>query len=118
MLKNNSRAPFEVMVTRQLDVDGEPIFLIEIGKPYAEADGTWFCPYRIQGPTTSFVNRDAGVDGMQALLNVLYVLSAKAETSVENQEGRLTWGGQSEHFGFPSHEADPELREARRRQGR
>jgi hypothetical protein len=100
---------FAIVATRTLDVDGEPTFIIDIGLPYEEPDGTWFCPYRLCGPKTRHQGRFPGVDGVQALLNVLYVLSAEAEASLENLEGRLTWGGQRKHFGFPNHSADPQL---------
>nr|WP_160122658.1 hypothetical protein [Rhodovarius lipocyclicus] len=72
----------------------------------------------ITGPETRCMQRMGGVDGMQALLNVLYVLRTETEVAIENKEGRLTWCEQREHFGFPSHDADPTLREVRRLQGR
>ncbi len=109
---------FEVMVTRVLEVDGELNFLIEVGKPWVENDGARFCPFRLAGPATRYLGRAGGVDGMQALLNALYTLDVKTETAIENKEGRLTWCGDSAHFGFPSIDQDPITRENRRLQGR
>lgn len=68
------------------------------------------CDYEINGPATKHKGSFGGVDAVQALLNVVYALSVEAEMSEENQTGKLSWGGQKTHFGFPAPEADPERR--------
>jgi hypothetical protein len=101
--------PFEVIATRTLDVNGKPAFHLRIGRPVLEADGeTWRCDYAVEGPNTNHRSSFCGVDAVQALLNVIYVLSVEAEMSEENLSERLSWGGQRKHFGLPSPEADPE----------
>jgi hypothetical protein len=98
-----------IIASRVLEVDGTPNFNIHVAQPYLEADGvTWRCEYEISGPMTKHINSFGGVDAVQALLNALYALSVEAEMSEENQRGKLSWGGQSGHFGFPAPEADPE----------
>jgi hypothetical protein len=95
---------------RTLDVDGQPRFHLTVFRPVPEDEGrTWRCDYLVDGPKTRHCGSQCGVDGMQALLNTLYVLSVEAKMSQENLEGRLAWDGQSLHFGLPSPEADPEL---------
>ena len=104
-----NQLPFEVIATRTLDVNGEPAFYLHIGRPVLEADGvTWRCDYAVEGPSTNHQSSFFGVDAVQALLNVIYIMSVEAEMSEENLSGRLTWGGQREHFGLPAPEADPE----------
>lgn len=112
-MNEHSQSSFKPVAVRHLEVDGKPSFLIEIGLPYQEKGDVWFCPYQISGPETQHQGRFGGIDAVQAMLNVFYTLSAEAEGCVENLEGRLTWGGQREHFGFPNHSADPELIAAR-----
>lgn len=103
--------PRAVLASRTLDVDGRPAFHLRVASPAVEPDGeTWRCEYEVDGPLTRHRGSMAGVDAMQALLNALYILSVEAETSEENRTGRLTWGGQSAHFGLPAPEADPERR--------
>jgi hypothetical protein len=95
---------------RTLEVDGRPRFHLNVFRPVPEDGGsTWRCDYLVDGPQTRHLGSQYGVDAMQALLNAIYVLSVEAKMSQENQEGRLTWDGQSVHFGLPSPEADPEL---------
>ncbi|WP_146422654.1 DUF6968 family protein [Humitalea rosea] len=104
---------FEVIATRTLDVNGEPAFHLRIGRPVLEADGeTWRCDYSVEGPSTNHRSSFCGVDAVQALLNVIYVMSVEAEMSEENLSGRLTWGGQRGHFGLPAPEADPERKQS------
>lgn len=98
-----------IIASRILDVDGEPSFTVQIAQPFLEPDGVkWCCEYTLTGPITQRSSSFCGVDAVQALLNVLYVLSVDIEASAENQTGRLSWGGQRAHFGFPAPEADPE----------
>lgn len=105
----NDQPKHPIMASRTLDVDGEPAFRIHIAQPYLEADGlTWRCEYTLDGPKTKHSSSFGGVDAVQALLNVLYVLSVEVDMSEENQTGSLSWGGQKAHFGFPAPEADPE----------
>lgn len=104
-----SKFSAEVFIQRTLDVDSKSVFNIIIRKPTLEADSsTWRCEYEIDGPLTQHKGSLAGMDAVQALLNVLYVLSVETSMAEENLLGRLSWGGQSRHFGFPSPEADPE----------
>lgn len=99
------------IATRTLHVNGKPRFHLRVFRPTPEDGGRiWRCCYEVDGPLTRHVGSQCGVDAMQALLNTIYVLSAEAVASQENLEKRLTWDGQSEHFGLPSHDADPELR--------
>lgn len=105
----SEQSKHNIIAFRVLEVDGKPDFHIQIAQPYLEADGvTWRCEYEISGPMTKHRNSFGGVDAIQALLNVLYALSVEAEMSEENQTGKLSWGGQKAHFGFPAPEADPE----------
>lgn len=101
----------QIIASRILEVDGRPDFRIDIAQPYQEPDGVnWRCDYEINGPATKYKGSFGGVDAVQALLNVVYALSVEAEMSEENQTGKLSWGGQKAHFGFPAPEADPERR--------
>lgn len=100
-----------IIASRILEVDGRPDFRIDIAQPYLEPDGVnWRCDYEINGPATKHKGSFGGVDAVQALLNVVYALSVEAEMSEEHQTGKLSWGGQQAHFGFPAPEADPERR--------
>jgi len=94
---------------RTLDVDRKPLFHLRVFRPLPEDGGrTWRCCYEVDGPETRHVSSQCGVDSMQALLNVLYILSVETEMAEENLAKRLTWDGQAKHFGFPPPEADPE----------
>lgn len=98
----------DVIVSRTLDVDGEPRFRLRVFRPVPEDDGSyWRCRYEVDGPLTRHVGSLCGGDSMQALLNVIYILGTEADVSEENLTKRLSWDGQSEHFGFPSINADP-----------
>lgn len=99
-----------VIVSRTLDVDGEPRFRLLIHRPVPEDGGSyWRCRYEVDGPLTRHVGSFCGIDGMQALLLVIYILGTEADVSEENLTKRLSWNGQSEHFGFPSSAADPDF---------
>ena len=98
------------IVSRTLDVDGKPCFHLRIFQPYLEDGGNyWRCRYEVDGPLTRHVGSFCGIDGMQALLLVIYILGTEADVSEENLTKRLSWNGQSEHFGFPTHTADPDF---------
>jgi hypothetical protein len=105
-LRSEDNRPIAV---RTLDVDGRPAFHLRVFRPVPEDGGTtWRCRYEIDGPETRHASSQCGADSMQALLNVLYVLAVETEVADENRAKRLTWDGQSKHFGFPPPEADPE----------
>jgi hypothetical protein len=109
MVKANNSDADAPIATRTLDVDGRPAFRLRVFRPVPEDDGrTWRCAYEVDGPLTRHAGSQCGVDAMQALLNVLYILSVETEMAEENLAKRLTWDGQSAHFGFPPPEADPE----------
>ncbi|QYU67185.1 hypothetical protein J4558_19855 [Leptolyngbya sp. 15MV] len=98
-------------MSRTLDVDGNPAFHLRVFRPEPQDGGrTWRCLYEVEGPATRHVGSQCGVDGMQALLNSLYILSVEVEMSEEHPAKRLSWDGQSSHFGLPPPEADPERR--------
>jgi len=98
----------DVFATRTLEVDGVPCFHLRVFKPMPEDDGAyWRCRYVIEGPLTRHSGSQCGIDGMQALLHAIYILGVEAELSEENLTGRLSWDGQSKHFGFPPGDADP-----------
>jgi hypothetical protein len=106
---NQNSNPLDVIASRLLDVDGRAVFHVRIGRPTPDIDGqSWRCHYEIDGPVTKHAGSFAGVDSVQALLNVLYICSVEAERSEEHLSGHLSWGGQNHHFGFPPPEADPE----------
>lgn len=98
----------EVIVSRSLDFEGKPRFHLRIYKPLPEDGGQyWRCRYVVDGPLTRHSGSQCGIDGMQALLHVIYILGVEAELSEENFTKRLSWDGQSKHFGFPPGDADP-----------
>ena len=91
----------DILASRVLEVDGAPIFHLRLGRPVPEDDGqTWRCPYEIEGPLTKHRSSFCGIDPMQALLHAVRCLSLHAETSEENEAGRLTWLGEKGDFGF------------------
>lgn len=94
--------PMDVIATRTLELDGEPVIEVRIGRPAPSAEGDcWFCPYEIIGPGMHRRSRFGGEDSMQALVHALYALSVDLETSDENRAGRLSWFG-DRNLGLPS----------------
>jgi hypothetical protein len=99
----------EVMAERALtlSLDGveKPIKVL-IGRPYAEPDGGYFCPYRVTGVDSEQTRRAGGVDGIQALQLALVMIGA--ELSVHS--GSVKWND-SVFPGFPKSIHDPVLGE-------
>jgi hypothetical protein len=102
----------DIIATRTLDVDGKPRFHMRIYRPQPEDGGNyWRCRYVVDGPLTRHASSQCGIDAMQALLLTIYILATEADVSEENVMKRLSWGGQSQHFGIPSGAADPGMAE-------
>lgn len=101
-------AAFKAIASRTLDVEGEPIYILRVGEPVPEGDGSiWVCPYEIDRPSGLMRSEIRGADAIQALLHALALLGVYAMNSDENLAGKLTWFDQSAHFGFPAPEAIP-----------
>ena len=93
----------DVIASRVMEVDGKPQFHVRIGRPKLAPEGDcWFCAYEITGPLTKRKGRFGGEDAMQALVLALYCISVDIEICAENAQGRLSWGGDTKDFGFPS----------------
>jgi hypothetical protein len=97
----------EIIAERSLtfssDGTEKPVRVL-IGRPYAESDGTYFCPYKIVGIDPEPIRRAGGVDGIQALQLALVMIGA--ELSIHS--GSLKWND-SEFPGFPKSIHDPVL---------
>lgn len=93
----------DIIASRVMEVDGKPEFHVRIGRPKLAPEGDcWFCAYEITGPLTNRKGRFGGEDAMQALVLALYCISVDTEICAENTQGRLSWGGDTKDFGFPS----------------
>lgn len=87
---------------RILECDGEPKFVIRLGRPALAPEGDcWFCTYEVEGPLTKATVKMGGEDAMQALILALQALAVEVEISAENKAGRLTWLGERGDFGLP-----------------
>ena len=103
MLRIPRKDPFDAIASRTLEVDGKPALHIRLGRPQLAPDGTcWFCPYEAQGLSIRRRSYGCGADAMQALVLTLYKISVEIETCEYNQQGRLSWSGDFQDFGFPS----------------
>lgn len=93
---------FDPIATRALECDGEPGFVIRLGRPALAPEGDcWFCTYEVEGPLTQARVKVGGEEPMQALVLALQALAVEVETSAENKAGRLTWLGERGDFGLP-----------------
>lgn len=72
------------------------LITVQIGRPYSEADGTHFCPYKVCGIPPERIRRAGGVDGIHALQ--LALVKIGAELSVHF--GSLYWN-ESPFVGLP-----------------
>ena len=98
----------KAIATRSLDVDEQPTYILRVFEPLQEGDGSvWVCAYEIERPGGFLRDEIRGGDSMQALLHAIGLLGVHALNSDENLAGRLSWSGQSAHFGFPPAEAIP-----------
>lgn len=90
----------EVIAERSLtfDLDGtEKSVRVQIGRPYAESDGAYFCPYRVVGLAPEGTRRAGGADGIQALQLALVMIGAELSSSSKS----LKWDGEPS-TGFPA----------------
>ena len=97
----------EVIAERNLTLcsDGAERFVtVQIGRPYTEPDGAWFCPYRVVGLAPEATRRAGGVDGIQALQLALVMIGGELSSSSNS----LKWEGESS-TGFPTSIHDPVL---------
>jgi hypothetical protein len=93
----------DVIATREIDVldqTGQPAGKIQvhIGRPKQEETGEWGCPIEIAGvdrPRCAF-----GLDAIQAIELALYLVGETLAGTIEAQEGRLRWAGETS-LGFP-----------------
>ncbi len=98
----------ERILTLEPNDTGEPRAVrVVLGKPERRDEGDWMTPYEIHGPGADDVWKAhaCGVDAMQALVLVLFVLPHELEARI-GRLGRLTWEG-SPDLGF-SHAMPPE----------
>ena len=97
----------EVIAERSLTFDSDGVekpVRVQIGRPYAESDGAYFCPYRVVGLASEGTRRAGGVDAIQALQLALVMIGAELSTSSKS----LKWDGESS-TGFPASTHDPVL---------
>lgn len=100
-------AEFEVIAERELSlVSGEKqgVVTVSIGRPYREADGAYFCPFRVRGLGRELSRKAGGVDGIQAVQLALVMIGAELSLYGES----LRWGT-SPSIGFPKSILDPAL---------
>ncbi len=85
-----------VVASRQLTArrsDGtERAVVVEIGAPvHLEADGPWWCPFRIQGLGDGSVQSIAGEDSLQALVLSFRYLAGMLPYDAERQGETIAW---------------------------
>ena len=98
---------FEVIAERNLtfDSDGtERVVTVQIGRPYVEPDGAWFCPFNVIGLLSEGTRRAGGVDAVQALQLALVMIGAELSSASNS----LKWDGEPS-TGFPASIHDPVL---------
>jgi hypothetical protein len=84
-----------IIVTRELDLNGSGKVKIVIGLPFAvsEAKEEFWCRYQITGVGGEQIRHGIGVDAFQALCLTLYKISSDLYFSREYQRGDLRWEG-------------------------
>ncbi|HZU11067.1 MAG TPA: hypothetical protein VFA02_14270 [Pseudacidobacterium sp.] len=97
----------EVIAERNLTLDSdgiERVVTVQIGRPYVEPDGAWFCPFNVLGLAPAGTRRAGGVDAIQALQLALVMIGAELSASSKS----LKWDGEPS-TGFPASIHDPVL---------
>lgn len=93
---------FDPAATRILECDGEPGFVIRLGRPILAPEGDCrFCTDEVEGPLTQANVWLGGEDAMQALVLALQGLAVEVEVSAENKARRLAWLQERDDFGLP-----------------
>ena len=90
----------EVIAERNLTLESdgsEKVVTVQIGRPYVESDGAWFCPVNVIGLIPEGTRRAGGVDGIQALQLALVMIGAELSSSSKS----LKWDGEPS-TGFPA----------------
>lgn len=95
----------ETIAVRELSLDvegGVEAVSVLIGKPERIASGTAYCcPYQLRGAgLEESVKYAEGVDAVQALQLVMYMIGAHLSYLNEQCGGRLRWSNEPD-FGFP-----------------
>ena len=107
---------FDPIASRTLEVDGQPVFHVRLGKPRldnrpGDPGDTWTCEYEVETPSGPHRFYACAEDSLQAMLYALYQIEMSIDISDEHKAGRLTWRGQGEDFGVPMLGACPGIRE-------
>jgi hypothetical protein len=96
----------EVIATRELSMrqrDGSRCEItVKLGKPAKFPDSDdYYAPLQIVGIGSETVLRIGGVDGFQAIQEVMKIIGAKLAAFEESAGERLTWSGDDSGLGFP-----------------
>lgn len=96
----------EVICTRELYLEGEQNsrkIVVRVGKPVPFADSSdYFAPFQIEGIGSENVLCAGGVDGVQALQDVMKVIGAQLQALNQQCGNRLRWdAGSGGDLGFP-----------------
>lgn len=99
--------PARIIATRTLQLaddsgsSGTAPVVVEIYEPQSgEAEGEFFCWYKICGLGDERLKRCVGVDAVQALLVALVRIGSDLYSRDETKAGRLTWN-RDENLGIP-----------------
>lgn len=88
----------DVIAERELefvpDVGSPEKVLVRLGALARDPDGTWWCPYSIEGASFHRQFRIAGEDSMQALLLTQKTLVVELDALARNHHGSFTWFGE------------------------
>lgn len=95
----------DVIATREIDIldlAGQPAGKIHvyIGRPKQKETGEWGCPFQIAGIGSGRTFWGFGLDAIQAIEGAFKVIGGTLAGTIEAQEGRLHWDGETD-LGFP-----------------
>lgn len=68
--------------------------VVRLGALVRDQDGTWWCPYVIEGSSFRRQFRIAGEDSMQALLLTQKTIVVELDALAREHQGSFTWFGE------------------------